>query len=380
MKSFGISGIFRRDQLAGGFYSFFENLVRGFATLQRESRTSDAFELTVFHGRVGVARAEPEIAMKPVPDQWGRFAANVWVGAIASHGLDGMLFPSYFTPPIVRAGRVVTVFHDLQFRHMPQFFSKTKWQWLNICHKLALRRCDTVVAISEVVRQDILNQFGTKWEERVQTIHNPISLDRFDGKCEQEFTEGRPYIMCVAMDRPQKNLHTLIRSFDKIKDRFPDHFLVMAGQLRRHRPDRREKSADIATAMPPVEDLVHQLGLQDRVKVTGFVSDAELGALYRGASMFVLPSLFEGFGMPAVEALALGTPTLLSDLPVLREVTLGGALYVSDPQSVGDLAGHMADVLDNVDAARPSPEFMNNLRSHYAPQAIARQYFDLLAG
>jgi glycosyltransferase involved in cell wall biosynthesis len=380
MKSFGISGIFRRDQLAGGFYSFFENLLRGFAALKRDPQFSDAFNLTVFHGRAGIGWQEPSVEMRPVSDKMGRFAASAWVGAARSRGLDALLFPNYFTPPIVRAGRVVSVIHDLQFRHMPRFYSRAKWQWLNNCHKLTLNRCDAVVAISEVVREDILGQYGAKWSERVRTIHNPVSLERFDSEAEQQFTDGRPYIMCVAMDRPQKNLHTLIRAFDEIKHRFPDHLLVMAGQLRRHRPDRREKATDIATDMPAAEDLVQQLGLSDRVKVTGFVTDAELGALYRSASLFVLPSLFEGFGMPAVEALALGTPTLLSDLPVLREVTLGGAQYVSDPRSVGELVGRIADILANVDAARPSSDLMKSLRDHYAPQTIARQYYDLLAG
>jgi glycosyltransferase involved in cell wall biosynthesis len=380
MKSLGISGIFRRDQLAGGFYSFFENLLRGFAALRHDASLADAFDLTVFHGRAGIGWAEPSVSMKLVSDKWGRFAANAWVGAIESRGLDAILFSNYFTPPVVRARRVVTVIHDLQFRHMPQFYSRTKWQWLNACHKLALARCDAVVAISETVRQDILSEFGAKWDKRVRTIHNPISLDRFDARGQQRFTGGRPYIMCVAMDRPQKNLHTLIRAFEQIRNRFPDHLLVMAGQLRRLRPDRHEKSAGIAVDMPPTEELVQQLGLRDRVIVTGFVTDAELGALYRGASVFVLPSLFEGFGMPAVEALALGTPALISDLAVLREVTLGEAHYVADPRSAGELAAQMSQILLAGDRARPTPELMNKLRTHYAPQTIARQYYDLLAG
>ena len=234
------------------------------------------------------------------------------------------------------------------------------------------------MAISEVVRQDILNEYGPKWGTRVRTIHNPISLDRFAAAAEQRFTSGRPYVMCVAMDRPQKNLHTLIRAFKLIKDRFPDHVLVMAGQLRRHRPDRHEKSVKIAGAMPAAEDLVRDLGLEDRVIVTGFVSDAELGALYRGASAFVLPSLFEGFGMPAVEALAMGAPTLVSDLPVLREVTFGTAQFVADPRSEREFAERIAAILDNVEASRPSAELMKNLREHYAPAAIAKKYYDLL--
>ena len=101
--------------------------------------------------------------------------------------------------------------------------------------------------------------------------------------------------------------------------------------------------------MPSTVDLVADLGLSEHVRVTGFVSDRELGALYRGATMCVLPSLFEGFGMPAVESLAMGKPTLTSGLPVLREVTLELAQYLDDPTDVGADGGR--DQLD----ARPSP-------------------------
>jgi glycosyltransferase involved in cell wall biosynthesis len=378
-KSIAICGMFRRDQLAGGLYSFFENLMRGFAALKEDGDAGRQFDTTVFCHRGGLPWHDDRIAMRTAPARLGRLGATAWVGAIGARGFDAVLFPNYFAPPAIGARRRVAVIHDLQYRHMPQFFSPVKRNWLEACHRLTLRKCQTVVAISEVVRQDILHEFGARWEGRVRTIHDPVSLARFDGG-EQRFTAGRPYILCAAMDRPQKNLHTLVRAFDRIKQQFGDHVLVMAGQLRRMRPDRHEKSASIATALPPVEDLVQQLGLGNRVIVTGFVSDAELGALYRGASAFVLPSLFEGFGMPAVEALALGAPTLVSDLPVLREVTLGKAQYVANPQSVDELSERLAAILSNVEAARPAAELMRELRDHYAPATVARQYYEVLVG
>lgn len=380
-KSLAISGIFRSDQLAGGFYSFFENLLRGLVALQADREFHNAFAMTVFHGRTPIPWYDSRVLFRRAPDSLGRFAANAWVGAVASRGFHAALFPSYFTPPIVRAQRVVTVIHDLQFRHLPRFFSPVKWQWLDACHRVALAKCDAVVAISDVVRTDILNQYGAKWETRVHTIHNPVALDRFDAQGDPaQFTGGRPYVMCVAMDRPQKNLHTLIRAFDQIKDRFPDHLLVMVGQLRRLRPDRREKAADIARELPSTEDLVMALGLQNRVVITGFATDAQLGGLYRSASAFVLPSLFEGFGMPAVEALALGAPTLVSNLPVLREVTLGAAQYLENPECAGEMAERIVEILNNVNAARPPNDLMQELRRHYAPRTIAHKYCELLVG
>jgi glycosyltransferase involved in cell wall biosynthesis len=379
-KQLAIGGVFRPHQLAGGVYSYLENLLRGFVEL-RHAGPADEFSLTVFHGRTPIPWHDDSVSFRSVPDKLSRFAAYTWMGAVATRGFDAALFPSYFTPPVIRSRRAVAVMHDLQFRHMPKYFSPVKWQWLNACHRFTLANCQAVVAISDVVRNDILNEYGAKWESRVHTIHNPVALNRFDSPCDvSDFTRGRPYVMCVAMDRPQKNLHTLIRAFDVLKTRYPDHLLVMTGQLRRLRPDRHEKAAHIAQEMPSTEELVQALGLQDRVVITGFVTDAQLGALYRAASAFVLPSLFEGFGMPAAEALALRAPTIVSNLPVLREVTLGGALYLEDPRSVDELAQRLAGVLDDVEAARPSPDLAENIRMHYAPKTIARQYYELMTG
>jgi glycosyltransferase involved in cell wall biosynthesis len=379
-KQFAVSAVFRPDQLAGGVYRFVENLLGGFSAIPADTEFQDPFSMTVFQGRTPLPCEFPEMRMQTVPARLGRFTAAGWVGAIGARGFDAVLFPSYFTPPVVRAARTVTVIHDLQFRHLPRFFSPLKRQWLDACHRWTLAKADAVVAISNVVRDDILNQYGAKYESRVHAIHNPVSLDRFD-ICESsdQFTGGRPYLMCVAMDRPQKNLHTLIRAFQRIQDRFPDHLLVMAGQLRRLRPDRREKQADIAQDLPSTESLVASLGLSDRVVITGFVSDPQLSGLYRGASAFVLPSLFEGFGMPAAEALALRTPALVSDLPVLREVTLGGARYLENPTSVDELAEQMIGILENVEAVRPTAQLAAAIRDHYAPATIARQYYHLLA-
>ena len=127
-------------------------------------------------------------------------------------------------------------------------------------------------------------------------------------------------------------------------------------------------------------NLVNELDLSNHVVLTGFIPDDQLGALYRGAALFVLPSLFEGFGMPAVESLALGTPTLVSDLPVLREVTLNAAHYIADPLNERQMADEIAQVLALGDAARPSSDFQIDIRQRFAPETIARQYLNLLLG
>jgi glycosyltransferase involved in cell wall biosynthesis len=243
-----------------------------------------------------------------------------------------------------------------------------------------LRKCDAVVSISQAVKDDILKFYGDRWESRVHSIWNPIAMERFDRPAEQNFTAGRPFILTAGVDRPVKNLATLIRAFALVHKRFPDHCLVLAGQLRSKDRGWRRRDAKLEAEMPSAIDLIDDLGLTEHVIATDYISDEQLGTLYREASAFVLPSLFEGFGMPAVEAMALGAPTLVTGLPVLREVTLGAAHYIESPLNPEEMAAQISDLLTAGDAARPSAELRSDLRRRFSPETIAQQYLDVLIG
>ena len=379
-KRLGMCAFYRPDQFASGAYSFSENLMRGFAALKGVAGQHPNFELTIFHGANGLRWTDDRLNYRLIPDSRGRFPAETRVGLVDSAGFDAILHPNSFTPPIVRSRRVATVIHDLQYLLLPEYWPLAKRVWMRANHAITMRRCDAVVAISETVKNDILTHYGHRWEARVHAIWNPLSLDRLTQPGEQTFTNGRPYILCAAVDRPPKNLSTLIRAFALLREKFPDHCLVLAGQLRTDDRTWRRRAGGVETKAPGAMDLVNELNLTKDVVITGFVPDQQLGALYRGAALFALPSLFEGFGMPAVESLALGTPTLVSDLPVLREVTLNSAHYIANPLNAPQMADEIAQVLSMGDAARPSAEFCSDLRRRVAPETIATQYLKLLVG
>lgn len=376
----GMCAFFRPDQLASGVYSFAENLMRGLGAIRSSTTSSRAFDLTIFHGAHKPRWTNDDFAYQRLSDRWGRFAAEIIVGAYASADLDAVLFPNFFTPPIVRAKRVVGVIHDLQYLHLPAHWPLAKRAFLRTCHEITLRRCDAVAVISQTVKDDILARYGKRWESRVHAIWNPVSIERFAHFAEQSFTGGRPYILCAAVDRPAKNLATLIRAFAQLHERLPDYCLVLAGQLRSDERSWKKKSATLESKLPSTVDLVEQLGLAKHVVITGFIPDEQLGNLYRHAALFVLPSLFEGFGMPAVEALALGTPVLASDLPVLREVTLNRANYIPDPLDAGAMSEQIAELLAQAATARPASELSAEIRRRFAPETIARRYLTLLLG
>lgn len=379
-KSIGICAVYRQHQFAGGAYSFEENLLRGLAELRRSLSPAEKFDVTVFVGTEGIPWSDEQFTFRAMRDRFGRWPVETWVAWREGRDFDALLFPNTFTPPIVRSRRAVTVIHDLQYRNLPEHWPLAKRIWMRTCHEITLRRCDAVVAISQWVKDDILKHYGQRWESRVRTIWNPVSLERFSQPAEQNFTKGRPYILCTAVDRPAKNLSTLVRAFAIVRKKLPEYCLVLSGQLRSADRTWRARSQALESKLPSAADLVEDLNLTKDVVLTGFIADAQLGALYRGASLFVLPSLFEGFGMPAVEALALGVPTLVSGLQVLREVTLDRAHYIENPLDVQETAERMVEMLQAGVSARPSPQLRDEIRNRFAPVTIARQYLDVLLG
>jgi glycosyltransferase involved in cell wall biosynthesis len=379
-QTLAIPAYFRQHQMVGGVASVFQNLSRGIEELIANDAPYQGLQVVVFHGPAGVPYRSPLFEYRESAGTMGRFFAESWIAARQSAAFDAILFPNYFTPPLVRSGRVATIIHDLLYLHFPEVVPREKRLWLSACHRWTLRRADVVVTITQTVKEDVIRRHGERWSNRIVPIWNPIALDRLQGCGMQPFTDGRPYILGVAVDRPSKNLVSLVRAFQLLRERLPEYCLVLAGELRSRRPAREQQAAGVGKQMPSAADLVRDLQLSDHVKVTGFVSDADLGSLYRGASVFVLPSLFEGFGMPPVEAMSLGVPALVSDIPALREITMGHAHYLDDPLNPAAMADRLYSIIEQGAAAAPSAEVVALMRQSFAPATIAKKYLDVLLG
>jgi glycosyltransferase involved in cell wall biosynthesis len=377
-RSLAIAGHFQKHQMVGGVASVFQNLSRGIEELILRDDEFRDLRVAVFHGPAGVPYRSPQFEYQQTSGAGGRFAAETRIAAGRVKGFDATLFPNYFTPPLVRSRRTATVIHDLLHVHFPDVVTPRKRMWLTACHQWTLRRADAVVTITQAVKDDVLRRYGDRWSDRVTAIWNPIAFNRLDGDATQQVSGGRPYLLGVAVDRPSKNLFTLIRAFKLMRDRLPDFCLVLAGELRSSRPAHERHSAQVQEKMPSTVDLVRDLDLADHVKITGFVSDEELGGLYRGASAFVLPSLFEGFGMPPIEAMALGVPTLVTDIPPLREITMGKAHYLRDPMNAAEMAEQIVAIIGDGAAAKPSAETISLFRHSFAPATIAKKYLNVL--
>ena len=290
---------------------------------------------------------------------------------------DAILFANYFTPPFPRSARrprFVTVIDDLQHRYMTVNFSLQKRIWLNAAHRTTLRLADATVAISDAVRVDIGACYGSKWLDRVQTIHNPISWERFgSAEAAGPAPVAGPYVLAVAAHYAHKNLETLVDAFAEVRKRMvrTDVHLLLVGQLGQNLRGIK--------GYRPVGPLIAKLDLHDAVHVAGYLDDRRLGDAYRNATMFAFPSLFEGFAMPPVEALGFRLPVLTSRVTSMPEVTLGMAEYLDDPLDVTEMSERIAAMLSAPGDFTPSAGQAAKIRATYEPARIGASYRRILA-
>jgi glycosyltransferase involved in cell wall biosynthesis len=222
----------------------------------------------------------------------------------ARYRLD-VLFNPGFTAPVFAPCRQVTVFHDLQHKRYPEYFRWLDLPFWRLLLWAAAHRSHRLIAVSEATRADLLHCYRIS-KERVAVI--PHGVEPAFSHLDRSHTES--YLLCVSTLHPHKNLARLIRAYARKRR---DYRLILAGLRGFH------------TAS--VERLIEEMGLQESVQITGWIPREELYSLYARARAFVYPSLFEGFGMPVLEAMAAGIPIACSDIPPLHEVAGDAALF-----------------------------------------------------
>jgi glycosyltransferase involved in cell wall biosynthesis len=286
-------------------------------------------------------------------------------------GIDRWLLPNYYTPIGLR-GRIITVIHDAQHEHFPENFSARKRAWLRAAHRYTMRRADTVVAISAFVAADLLRLHGDRYSSKLVVIPDAVSFDRLDGgSLPAQVPTDRELILCVAASWRHKNLPTLIRAFAAVTRRRKEAHLVLVGQV----PGQLvgAKMADDVGA------LVAEMGLRNQVTILGYVPDDALGALYRAAAVLAMPSLFEGFGLPVVEALGSGVPVVSTRAGSPDEIAMDLPVFVEDPKNAEEFAERLIAVLGDRQRYVPTQEAVARIRGHCSPLRIAGSYVDLVA-
>jgi glycosyltransferase involved in cell wall biosynthesis len=236
----------------------------------------------------------------------------------------------YVLPPL-RSRAVVTI-HDIIHLLYPQFLpNRAALVYARVMIRRALRRADRIITVSYNSKRDLVDYFGIV-PARVDVIYNGVS-PRFCSDVSEEdrlrvtakYGLRRPYLLFLGGEKPHKNVQNVVRAFGEARRMRPDlpHVLALAGPMPKN-------SARI-------DALIAALDLGPAIARPGLIEEADLPGLLSGADVLLYPTLYEGFGLPVVEAMACGTPVLTSSTSALQEIA-GGYSYLVDPLDVDAIA------------------------------------------
>lgn len=312
--------------------------------LRHLPRVASENQYLAFVGKDAPPLPEVQLMVSPLPTQhpavriaWEQSGFPLWAALCRTdvvHGTVNVL-------PLARAAPGVVTVHDLSFLRYPETFPRAKAQYLRYAVTFSARSARRVIAVSESTRRDLIELARVR-EDRVEVVYSGVD-ERFRpltdgelGRFRSKTFGGRPYILHVGTLQPRKNVNVLIRAFAQLKsgEHIP-HKLALVGAR--------------GWMYQRLFDLVQDLGLSDDVSFVDYVHQNDLPLWYNCADVFTYPSVYEGFGLPILEAMACGTPVVTSASSSLLEV-VGEAGITVEPGSDEALAHALSGILN--DSAR----------------------------
>jgi glycosyltransferase involved in cell wall biosynthesis len=249
-----------------------------------------------------------------------------------------LFFSPYYSIPLLYRGRLAVTVHDLSHRVVPEIIGDPKKRlYAKAMFRAVRKRASVIFTVSNFSKSELLRLTTGPREDNIIPTHLGISAEWY-GAIQLPPIRPRPYFAYVGNIKPYKNLGRLVEAFLKIKDRIPQD-LVIVGQ-----------SEGLITG-ESAEFFERVRGAGDRIHLTGFVSHQELLSLVGHAHALIMPSLYEGFGLPPIEAMAAGVPVVAARAASLPEVCGDSGLYF-DPLEVDDIAAKLVMIASDAELCR----------------------------
>lgn len=322
-----------KPKKSGGIEAYIRNLLDGFMKLSNNNEyvlilakdNEDTFNKYLKDNRF--TKIVCNIKSKNVI---GRIVwQNLKLNKVLEKSKISLCFEPVYSKPIINNKNIkfITTIHDLQALHYPEYFSKIKYYWMKFSWWRAITTSVKVIAISNFVKEDILSRYKIE-PQKVETIYNPVIIeDDFEdyNVIEDRYNvKKNEYYYTIAQLLPHKNLKTLINVMEEIKKR------------KLNLPTKLIISGVGGKSKKELIDIINNKDLNNSIIITGFIDNKERNTLYMNCRSFLFPSIFEGFGMPTIEAMMIGANVITTKKASLFEVTNGKATYVENPFDVND--------------------------------------------
>jgi glycosyltransferase involved in cell wall biosynthesis len=295
----------------------------------------------------------------------GRLARMVWAQTYlpylsAVDCVDLFWSPAHRIPWLLPSHiQTVVTIHDLVWRHAGRTMRKSSQLLDSILMPYAMRRSNKIISVSSATTEDLIKGYP-QYSNKISTINLGCNYSEIPSQSENLILNAsfKKYILFVGTLEPRKNLENLIAAFSRIKNHIPNEItLVVVGG----------KGWGGVNA----HELAHKYCIEDSVKVLGYVSDEQLYYLYKNAIFLAMPSLYEGFGLPIIEAMSLGTPVLTSNCSSMPEIAGNGAILV-DPYSVTSIGDGIKRLLTDFDLLKRLSENALKISNKYSWDAATR--------
>lgn len=270
---------------------------------------------------------------------FGDFWQNLYLPLrLAALNIDVFHGPAVFLPLVKLGFKTVVTIHDLVSFLFPQTVPRKYSLYMQLMTRLSARFADGIIASSESTRQDLSKHLKIH-PEKIKVIHLAVdeSFKRVEDKDQiqkilEKYKIDSEFVLFIGNLEPRKNLTRLFEAFAIAHNKIPSYKLVVAGT-------RGWLYSDIF-------ETVARLNLSDKIIFTGYIDAEDLPALYSAAQVFVLPSLYEGFGLPILEAMSCGAPVITSNMGSIPEVAGDSAILI-DPYDIKAIADGLLEVFSN---------------------------------
>jgi glycosyltransferase involved in cell wall biosynthesis len=331
---------------------------------------------TLFYNRTQVA-AVPDawkgVPQRSIPLGYKPWRMAVWLGQVARlsfarltpdvtlfHATEHLLLPLRGVPT------VLTV-HDLIFRLFPQHHKRLNYWFLNAAMPLFVRRADAVIVVSQATKNDLMRLYGTP-DRKIHVVHEAaaphfyVVPDTEVARVRAKYRLPERFLLTVGTIEPRKNLTRLAESLALLRRTDPDLQLVVVGQR--------------GWLVEGFFERVRELGLENAVLLPGYVPDEDLRAVFRAATVYVMASVYEGAGLPVLEAMACGAPVVSSRASSMPELGADVAHYFN-PYDVRQMTDIIGAVLENAPLRRAMAEAGPERAARFSWERAAQQTLDV---